>query len=95
MLTMTPPTTHRNLRLKTWEIIELGIAPAANISLCCPHCAEDAVMPIARTESPVIASVGLGLIFDDPCYRPGAAVLPVTIRCRTCRHTFTRKPPTQ
>ena len=75
----------------TWEVLELGIAPAGSISLCCPHCGKDASMPIIRTQSPIIASIGLGLIFDNPTYNPGAAVLPVTVRCRACRHVFTRK----
>jgi hypothetical protein len=82
-------------RVKTWDIIELGIIPVGTISLCCPHCGTDAEIPITKTESPVIAAVGLGLIFDNPNYQPGAAVLPETIRCRTCRHIFTRKETTK
>ncbi len=77
--------------MRTWQIVELGIEPTGVISLCCPHCAADAEMPVAKTLSPIIASVGLGLIFDNPSYRPGAAVLPETVRCRHCRHIFTRK----
>jgi len=80
-----------SVRTKTWKVIELGIKPVGKISLCCPHCATDAEMPIAKTASPVIAAIGLGLIFDDPAYRPGEAILPATIRCRACRHTFTQK----
>jgi hypothetical protein len=33
----------------------------------------------------------LGLVFDNPSYRPKESPLPVTVRCRTCRHLFTRK----
>ena len=80
-----------NARERTWNVIELGINAIGMISLCCPHCGTDALMPRAATESPIIASIGLGLIFDNPSYNPGAAVLPVTVRCRTCRHVFTRK----
>lgn len=74
--------------MKTWKVIELGIKPANTIGLCCPHCGTDANIPIARTESPVIASIGLGLIFDDPAYKPQTQVLPTLIKCRYCRRVF-------
>jgi len=89
------PRRTRVYRPRTWEVLQLDITPAGVISLCCPPCGTDAEMPIAHTESPVIAAIGLGLIFDNPSYNPGAAVLPRTLRCRTCRHLFTRTDPKQ
>jgi hypothetical protein len=76
---------------RTWKVLELGIAPTSTLSLCCPHCGTDAVMPVGEPDSPVIAAVGLGLIFDNPTYRPAAPILPKTIKCRTCRRVFTTR----
>ena len=75
---------------KTWKVVKLGIKPVGTISLICPHCCTDAEMPIAATDSPVIAAIALSLIFDDPTYKPTLPILPMTVRCRTCRRTFTR-----
>ena len=72
----------------TWDVLELGINVADTISLCCPKCSADAEMPIAKSHSPIIAAIGLGLIFDDPTYIPEGQLLPSVIRCRHCRETF-------
>ena len=76
--------------MRTWKIIELGIVPVGKIGLCCPHCGIDAEMPIATTKSPVIASLGLDLIFDDPNYNPDD-ILPKRIKCRYCRSIYEQK----
>ena len=74
--------------MKTWDVLELGMTPTGTISLCCPECGEDAEMPISKPASPVIAAIGLGLIFDNPTYVPKGAILPTTIKCRTCHRVF-------
>lgn len=76
---------------KTWKILELGIEPAGVISPHCPHCGADADLPHAHTESPIIASIGLGLVFDNPAYAPPRPVLPAKIQCRHCRRVFVWK----
>lgn len=78
-------------RTKTWDVVVLGITPVGTISLCCPKCGTDAEMPIGDTsQNPVIASVGLSLIFDRPGDAPKDPITPVEVRCRTCRRVFTQ-----
>jgi len=74
--------------MKTWKIIKLGIKPQDDISLICPHCGTDASMPISKIDSPVIASIGLGLIFDNPSYIPQEQILPSIIQCRYCKRIY-------
>jgi hypothetical protein len=77
---------------KTWDVLELGIEAVDKIALSCPNCGTDAVMPIGDTsKNPVIAAIGISLIFDRPSATPKVSPLPTTIRCRTCRRVFTRK----
>ena len=82
-------TTFNIVGVKTWKVMKLGIQPVGTISLCCPHCGTDAEMPIGQIESPIIASIGLGLIFDNPSYIPEKDILPITVKCRSCRRVFT------
>lgn len=80
--------------MRTWKVIRLGEAfePNSTISLICPTCGEDAQMPCRELpDNPVIASVGLAMIFDRPGRVPGFQLLPDLIQCRRCKHKYERE----
>lgn len=77
--------------MKTWNIRKWKNRPEATqkIGLCCPFCATDAQIEIGvPVGASIIASVGLGLIFDPPRYVPPDNLMPDEIKCRTCRKIF-------
>jgi len=78
---------------KTWDVIESGesFEPNDRISLMCPRCGVDAVLPFRRDPSnEVIAATGLSLVYDYPGRMPDFDVLPKTIKCRYCKRYFSR-----
>lgn len=81
------------MRRATWKVLswELpdGKVADGEIELACPLCGQDAVVPThGAAGSPIIAAIGLALIFDDPGHVPPAEFLPGSIQCRQCRNVF-------
>jgi hypothetical protein len=81
-------------RPKTWRVLRWDGGPKdldslPVVELWC-DCGQEAYVPISsEPESPIIARIGRGLIFDDPGYRPPKGWLPTEIQCRRCRRIFT------
>ena len=79
---------------KTWNTLSWTDRPERTraISLICPFCGTDAELHIAETPSAkVIASIGLGVIFDPPSFLPPENFMPDELKCRTCRKIFSNK----
>jgi hypothetical protein len=81
------------MRKCTWKVVDWaskGKRKAdGELELACPRCFHDAFLPTCgKLESPIIAAVGLGLIFDRPSYVPPRGYLPDEIQCRNCRRVF-------
>ena len=77
--------------MKTWKILDWsnrpeGIPKGESISLMCPNCGNDAGLQTAGvTNPPILAIMGMGIVFDPPTYIPPEYWLPETIQCRKCR----------
>ena len=77
--------------MKTWKILDWsnrpeGIPKGESISLMCPNCGNDAGLQTAGvTNPPILAIMGMGIVFDPPTYIPPEYWLPKTIQCRKCR----------
>ena len=77
--------------MKTWKILSWsnrpeGIPEGEPIPLMCPNCETDADLRTAGvTNPPILAIMGMGIVFDPPTYKPPEYWLPETIQCRKCR----------
>lgn len=56
--------------------------------LSCPRCGASALIPVGPTKSPIIAAIGLNLIFDEPSHKPDPSFMPDEIQCRNCRAIY-------
>jgi rubredoxin len=67
---------------RRWKIIKRGSVPerANKISFACPHCLEEAELPVVGLP---LAQIAGGLVFDI-----GPKALPDEIQCPACRHRF-------
>lgn len=77
--------------MRTWKVIQSGdgFNPTDSIFLECPHCGLDAEMPYKPMDgNPVIAAMGLALIFDRNPKTMPHRVLPKEVQCRQCRRVF-------
>jgi hypothetical protein len=74
------------MRTKTWCVLDYGPEGETrfyrSISFNCPHCGTEAALPV-RGRVLATTSHG-GIVFDND-----DGLLPTTVQCRTCKHTFT------
>ena len=78
---------------KTWKVLRFDCqqpAPAQEITveMTCPGCRATAMLTMMEPGNPVIASIGLNLVFDDPDFTPPHKFMPEEIQCRSCRKIF-------
>lgn len=74
----------------TWNVLRWESKPEGvenSISLICPKCQHEATMPMIG-KHPIIAAIGLRLIFDPANYIPPKGFLPTAIQCRQCQTIF-------
>ena len=77
--------------MKTWKILDWSNRPECilegePVPLMCPNCETDADLRTAGvTNPPILAIMGMDIIFDPPTYKPPKYWLPKTIQCRKCR----------
>lgn len=62
------------------------------VNLQCMHCGKDADLEVADIPALIIASMGMGVIFDPPSYDPPDNFFPDEIQCRSCRRIFSGEP---
>jgi hypothetical protein len=75
-------------QVKRWKVIHWPNRPQVHrqISPVCPKCGRDAVLEIGDTPGgTIIATIGLGIVFDPPGYVPPENFMPQEIQCRGCR----------
>ncbi len=67
------------------------MSAAEPIEMTCPECqATITVRPrYPLNDALVIATIGLGVVFDPPGYKPPKDWLPDSIQCPRCRKLFT------
>lgn len=68
--------------MRKWKILNRGDVPlkAVTIAYSCPHCDEDATLPVLGL---AIAQTAGGVVFDT-----GPHAMPTAIQCPYCRHQF-------
>lgn len=77
--------------MRTWKVISWPKRPKQItnwVPLDCP-CGYEANCP-ASTDAPIIAAMGMRLVFDPPNYEPPANYLPDEIKCRKCGRIFSK-----
>lgn len=77
------------MKRRTWKVIKWLVRPkyiATWIPLDC-ICGYEAECP-ASTKTPIIAVMGMSLIFDQPDYIPPKGFLPDIIKCRKCGRIY-------
>ena len=75
--------------MRTFKIPKTDRAVVDKISLLCPECGNEAIIPIyEKPLSAVIAAIGFSLIFEDPQYEPPLGFMPDSVTCRECKSTF-------
>ena len=79
------------VRVPTWKILRWDGEPDGKgepVSLECPHCGHEALMPRSDWDgATIIAAFGLSVILDPPI-KPPDNWMPGQVRCRKCRHGF-------
>jgi len=60
--------------------------PDGEAELTC-DCGQEARVP-TKGHALVVASIGMGLVFDPPSFPPPADFLPATIQCRRCGRIY-------
>jgi hypothetical protein len=77
------------MRVATWKVLDWDAEPDGRLLLACPKCKREAYLPTSGPPgSPVIAAVGLSLIFDKAGHVPPDSFIPKAIQCRACRNVF-------
>lgn len=73
--------------MRTWKCLRWTEKPeqTKTIVLACPRCGEDSEMQIGEPGCLIIASIGLGLIFDPPGAVPAPHFMPDAVQCRHCK----------
>ena len=78
-----------NRKRRTFKVLNEDFLADGGIDLICPGCGIEAEVPTrGHAESPVIASLGLNVIFENPSYVPPPNWMPKMIQCRYCRRIF-------
>ena len=75
--------------MRTFKIPSTDRPELDTICLICPNCETPAEVPIyIKPESLPIASLGLGVVFDNPAYDPPKDWLPKELQCRNCKTIY-------
>ena len=80
---------------KSWKVLRWDDQPEQigdGLMLACSNCGNDALMPTGIFKSPVIAAIGLSLVFDNPSYVPEENLMPSEVQCRKCKTIWTSDP---
>ena len=78
--------------MRKWKVVQWTGKPedvAAWVPLDCP-CGYEAKCP-ASVRAPIIAAVGMRLVFDPPDYQPPENYLPDIIKCRKCGRMYSSR----
>ncbi len=81
-------------KVKRWKVLDWPDRPVCErtIEPCCPRCGWDGELEIGPTPGALIlATVGLGIVFEPSDYEPPKNFMPREIQCRGCRRIFTDK----
>lgn len=77
--------------VKRWKVLEWADKPTQLRTICptCPKCGWDGELEVGPTPgATILATIGLGIVFDPPGYQPPAAFMPQAIQCRGCRRVW-------
>ena len=76
---------------RKWKVIDWPDRPTTASAICpvCPECGWDGELEVGATPGAlVIATVGLGIVFEPSDYKPPSNFLPRAIQCRGCRRIW-------
>ena len=77
--------------MRTWKVLEPDDFEETGepVGTTCPNCWADADLPThGHPGALIIATMGLGIVFDPPDHTPPDGWLPTTIECRRCHHIY-------
>ncbi len=81
--------------VRTWDVVAWADRPERTqwIGFVCPSCGNEAELEVgADPGAAVVATIGLGVVFDPSGHTPPDNFMPDEVRCRKCRRIFSSEP---
>lgn len=80
--------------VRRWKVVQWDDPPVLRrtIVATCPKCEWDGELEIGETLGAlIIATIGLGIVFEPSDYRPPTNFMPAAIQCRGCRRVWSEE----